>query len=162
MTLEPEKLVDRLTLPERHIITQDDHLVRIKEIVYFYSVSGKTVAVTENRKKYNLVQNIQSLQKQFEGYFLQVHRSFLVPLDRITGIYKRFPDQPGETEETIRHGAGRDRGPAEECEIILEGSEKRIPVTDTYARKLKAFFGSGRSSMFFRNIRTTKSCDCWA
>ena len=140
MKADPEKLIDRLNLPARHIITKDDDLVRIGEIIYFYSVSGKTYAVTENRKKYHVVQNLQSLQRQFEGYFLQVHRSFLVPLDRITSIYKRFPDQPGDVEEITRRGADRDRATEEECEIILEGSERRIPVTVTYARKLKDVF----------------------
>jgi len=59
MTQDPEKLVDRLTLPERHIITRDDKLVRIKEIVYFYGESGKAYAVTESGNKYTIVQNLQ-------------------------------------------------------------------------------------------------------
>jgi len=140
MTQDPEKLIDRLTLPERHIITRDDKLVRIKEIVYFYGESGKAYAVTESGNKYNIVQNLQSLQKEFEGYFLQVHRSFLVPLDRITAIYNRFPEEPGEDGETTRRAVGRDRDVEEECEIILEGSEKRIPVTQKYSGVLKDYF----------------------
>jgi len=140
MTLEPEKLIDRLTMPERHIITRNDKLVRIKEIVYFYGEGGKAYAVTESGNKYNIVQNLQTIQKEFEGYFLQVHRSFLVPLDRITAIYNRFPEEPGEDGETTRRGPGLDRDVEEECEIILEGSEKRIPVTQKYSGVLKDYF----------------------
>ncbi len=140
MTQESEKLVDRLTLPERHIITRNDNLVRIKEIVYFYGEGGKAYAVTESGSKYNIVQNLQTIQKEFEGYFLQVHRSFLVPLDRIPAIYNRFPEEPGEDGETTRRGPGLDRDVEEECEIILEGSEKRIPVTQKYSGVLKDYF----------------------
>jgi len=141
MTQDPEKLVDRFTLPERHIITRNDKLVRIKEIVYFYGEGGKVYAVTEAGNKYNIVQNLQTIQREFEGYFLQVHRSFLVPLDRITGIYNRFPEEPGEDgEPPSKVQILRDRGVEEECEIILEGSEKRIPVTQKYSGYLKEIF----------------------
>jgi len=142
MTQDPEKLIDRLTLPERHIITRDDELVQIKEIVYFYGESGKTFAITESGKKYNIVQNLAVIQREFEGYFLQVHRSFLVAQDRITSIYNRFPEEPGEDGEPTATGrAGRDRAVEEECEIILEGSEKRIPVTQKFSGALKDLFG---------------------
>ena len=127
MKLDPEKLVDRLTLPERHIITRNNDLVRIKEIVYFCGEGGKTYAVTELGKKYNIVQNLAVIQREFEGYFLQVHRSFLVAQDRITGIYNRFPEEPGEDGRPTATGrAARDRAVEEECEIILDGAEKRI------------------------------------
>jgi len=142
MTLDPEKLVDRLTLPERHIITRNGKLVRIGEIVYFYGEGGKTYAVTETGSKYHIVQNLAVIQREFEGYFLQVHRSFLVAQDRITGIYNRFPEEPGKDgEPTIsRVMMGRNRGVEEECEIILEGAEKRIPVTQKFSGALKDLF----------------------
>lgn len=141
MKQTPENLIDRLTLPERHIITRDDKLLRIREIVYFYGKGGKTYAVTEGGNKYNIGQSFSVIQREFKGYFLQVHRSFLVSQDRITGIFNRFPEEPEEDDELIvKSGSGRDRVVEEECEIILEGAEKRIPVTQTYARKLKDIF----------------------
>jgi len=141
MTQELEKQVDRLTLPERHIITRNDGLVRIKEIVYFHGEDGKVYAITESGNKYSIVQNLAAIQREFEGYFLQVHRSFLVPLDRITAIYNRFPEEPGEDgEPPTTGGTARIREVEEECEIILEGAEKRIPVTQKYSGILKDYF----------------------
>lgn len=141
MTQDAEKLVERLTLPERHIITRNDKLVRIKEIVYFCGEGGKTYAVTETGQKYNVVQNLAIIQREFEGYFLQVHRSFLVPLDRITSIFNRFPEEPGEDgEPPTTGGTARIREVEEECELVLEGIEKRIPVTQKYSGLLKDYF----------------------
>ena len=141
MTQDLEKLVDRLTLPKRHIISRNDEFVQINEIVYFFGQGGKIYAVTETGTKYNVVQNFIAIQKEFEGYFLQVHRSFLVALDRITSIFNRFPEEPGEDgEPPTTGGTVRNREVEEECELVLEGVKKRIPVTQKYSGILKDIF----------------------
>lgn len=142
MTLELEKHVDRLFLSERTIPTRGDELVHVKEIVYFYAKGGKTFVVTETGRKYNIVQNLNTLQKEFPGYFLQVHRSFLVATDRITGIFNRYPESEEESAEQLTRGMllQLNQGVDDECELALEGTEKRIPVTVTYAGRVKRAF----------------------
>ena len=142
MTQDLEQRVERLFLPERTITTRNNEFVRVKNIVYFFAKGGKTFAVTAAGKRYGISKNLNSLQKEFEGYFLQVHRSFLVAVDRITAIFNRFPEEPGEEEEQpARDRTARDRSVDDECELVLKGTDKRIPVTVTYAGRVKQAFG---------------------
>ncbi|MFH0928112.1 MAG: LytTR family DNA-binding domain-containing protein [bacterium] len=136
MTEKLYKRVEKYCLPERKLVTQDGEVVRVKDIV-FLTIEGKIpVAVAENNKKYNIVQNLSFFEKEFRGYFLRVHRSFLVAFDRIKVVYERYPE---EVEPEI---ISRDRGgAADECELALRGSEARIPVTNTYSGALKKALG---------------------
>jgi len=130
------KRVEKYSLPERTFVSQDGEVVRVKDIVYL-TIEGKTpVAVAEGDRKYNLVQNLAFIEKEFAGYFLRVHRSFLVAFDRIKVVYERYP------EETEPEGLSKDRGgAADDCELALRGTTARIPVTNTYSGALKKALG---------------------
>lgn len=146
MIEELKKQIDQLSYPERFITTREDELLRVKTVVYLYSSDGKVFAVTEDGAKHGVVQNLNSIQRVFPSYFLRVHRSFLVTLNRITGIFNRFPEEKPigdiEVPEVPRTISpfDIDLGVEDECELALEGTEKRIPVTVTYAGRVKRAF----------------------
>jgi len=147
MTREREKRVERLFRPEKLIITREHAFVRVKSIVYFFAKGGKSFAVDDSGKKHPITQNLNTLQKAFGSSFLQVHRSFLVAVDRITGIFNRFPKEEEEPAgelaiEGLRRMSVFDigRGVEDECELALKGTKKRIPVTVTYAGNVKLAF----------------------
>lgn len=136
MTDELTKRVEKLCLPERTLVSQDGEVVRVKDIV-FLTIDGKTpLAVAEHDKKYKLVQNLAVLERAFAGYFIRVHRSFLVAFDRINTVYERYPED-AIPANSLRKMAGA----ADECELALRGTETRVPVTTTYSRALKKALG---------------------
>lgn len=136
MTENLYKRVEKYCLPEKTLVSQDGEVLRVKDIV-FLTIEGKTpVAVAENNKKYKLVQNLAFIEKAFKGYFLRVHRSFLVAFDRIKVVYERYPEEI-EPEQFSRNKGGA----ADECELALRGAETRIPVTSTYSGALKKALG---------------------
>ena len=136
MTEDLYKRVEKYYLPERTIISQDGEVVRVKDIV-FLTIEGKdSVAVSCNNQKYKLVQPLSFYEKEFAGYFLRVHRSFLAAFDRIRVVYERYPEE--EEPESVSRVKG---GAADECELALRGTETRIPVTNTYSGILKKALG---------------------
>ena len=138
MTVEPdlETRVERLFLHDKMLFSIDSQVFRAKETVYLCSEGGKAYAVCENGKRLELLQNINAYETEFKGYFLRVHRSFLVAVDRITGIFERYPEIEDETPSTMASGGAED-----ECELTLCGTDARIPVTTTYARGVKKALG---------------------
>ena len=136
MTEDLYKRVEKYYLPERTIISQDGEVVRVKDIV-FLTIEGKdSLAVACNDKKYKLVQPLSFYEKEFAGYFLRVHRSFLASFDRIRVVYERYPEE--DEPESVSRNKG---GAADECELALRGTETRIPVTNTYSGVLKKALG---------------------
>jgi len=136
MNQDFEPRVEKLFLPERLVFSRDNQVIRAKDVVYLYGEGGKSFAVTENGQKYELVQNLAFYQGLFKGFFLQVHRSFVVAVDRIEGVFERYPETEDETAPS------RDKsGAADECELTLRGTDARIPVTVTYARNVKKALG---------------------
>ncbi|MBF0503225.1 MAG: LytTR family transcriptional regulator [Candidatus Riflebacteria bacterium] len=139
MSQDLETRVERLFLPERPLFSRDNQIFRIKETVYLCGDGGKCYAVLENGKRLELVQNLNFYEIEFKGYFLRVHRSYLVAMARIAGVYERYPEADAGTPEPP---SPRDKGGAEdECELGLSGTDDRIPVTVTYARDLKKAMG---------------------
>ncbi|MBF0548240.1 MAG: LytTR family transcriptional regulator DNA-binding domain-containing protein [Candidatus Riflebacteria bacterium] len=136
MTQEIEKRVKKLYLAEKSIVSANNEIYRAKNVVYFYSEAGKAYAITENDLKFEIVQSFNSIETEFEGYFLRVHRSFLVAVNRITGIFERYPESEDENPSLKDSG-----GVLDECELELSGSKNRVPVTTTYAKGLKKHFG---------------------
>jgi hypothetical protein len=64
-------------------------------------------------------------------------------VDRITDVAERYPEDPGAPDEVPRRRRPG-RGPAaDECELIIDGTERRIPVTFTYAKGVKKALGLG-------------------
>ena len=135
MTRELEKRVERLFRPEKLMITREHAFIRVKSIVYFFAKGGKTFAIDDSGKKHPVTQNLNALQKAFGSYFLQVHRSFLVAVDRITGIFNRFPKEEEEpVGEPAIEGLRRmsvfdvSRGVEDECELALKGTKSGFPL----------------------------------
>ena len=139
MSQDLETRIESLYLPERPLFSRDNTVFRAKDTVYLCGDGGKAYAVGENGKRLELVQNLNVYETEFKGYFLRVHRSFLVAVDRITGVFERYPEAEEETPPTP---TTRDKGgAADECELTLRGTEDRIPVTTTYARGVKKAMG---------------------
>lgn len=139
MNQDLETRVERLFLSEKPLFSRDNEVFHAKDTVYLCGEGGKSFAVIDNGKKHELVQNLNNYEKDFNGYFLRVHRSFLVAVDRITGVFERYPEAEEETPETP---PSRSKGgAADECELTLRGTEARIPVTTTYARGVKKALG---------------------
>ncbi len=136
MTDELYKRVEKYCLPERMAISQDGEIVRVKDIIYLTIEGNDSIAVAENNKKYKLVQPLSFYEKEFSGYFLRVHRSFLAAFDRIRVVYERYPEE--EEPESVTRDKG---GAADECDLVLRGTETRIPVTNTYSGVLKKALG---------------------
>lgn len=122
---ELDARVEKLFLPEKPLLSLDHQVWRARDVVYLFSEGGKTWAFTENGQPYELIQNINAIETLFNGYFIRVHRSFLVALDRITGVFERYPE--AEEKSDVQ----------DECELQLRGTPTRIPVTATYAKGLK-------------------------
>jgi len=74
--------------------------------------------------------------KRLQRLLLRVHRSFLVAVDRIEGVFERYPEI--EEPESISREKG---GAADECELTLRGTDARIPVTTTYSQDVKKALG---------------------
>ena len=131
-----EARVERLFLPEKPLFSIDNQVFRAKDTVYLFNEGRKTYAVGENGKRLELVQNLNFYETEFKRYFLRVHRSFLVGVDRITGVFERYPEV--EDESPVIH---QKAGAEDECELTLRGTDARIPVTVTYARAVKKALG---------------------
>ena len=131
--------VERLCLPDRPLVSLDSQVFRARDTVYLCGEGGKAFAIGENGKRLELVQNLNAYEAEFKGYFLRVHRSFLVAVDRITGVFERYPDPEEETPQPPP--SINKAGSADECELTLRGTEDRIPVTTTYARDVKKALG---------------------
>ena len=135
MSQELEPRVERVFLPERPLLSRDDQVFRARETVYLSNEEGKTYAFLEGGKRLELAQNLNAYETEFRGYFLRVHRSFLVAVDRINGVFERYPEAEEAPAMDPKAGA------ADECELTLRGTEDRIPVTTTYARGVKKALG---------------------
>ena len=93
MSQDLETRVEKLFLPERPLLSRDNQVFRAKDTVYLCGEGGKTYAVGENGKRLELIQNLSFYETEFRGYFLRVHRSFLVAVERIEGVFERYPEE---------------------------------------------------------------------
>lgn len=133
MSKELQKRVDRLFLPQQPLISRKNELVCVGDIVFMQYQKGSVEAVTASGISYALPDNLNYYERLFKGYFLRVHRSYLVSLGRIDGTFERFPEEPEKREDL--------RGKEDECELALTGSDVRIPVTSTYGKAVKKALG---------------------
>lgn len=143
MIREVEAGVARLRLAESTLIGRSGEIVGLRKVVYFTAAPGGALARLEDGRDLDLAGNLNALEKDLRGLFLRVHRSYLVAVDRITGTFRRFPDE-GETEEEEPKGGtkGPERGVEDECELELRDGDRRIPVTPTYAQALRKALGA--------------------
>ncbi len=133
--------INRLFLPQRPIISKGNKIVFARDIVYLVNDRGVTIAVMADGKRYALPDNLNFYEKFFDGYFLRTHRSYLVALDRIEGTFERFPDEVEPPDKVSRQNQEQLRVKADECEISLRGTAKRVPVTKTYGKAVKKVLG---------------------
>jgi hypothetical protein len=141
------KKVERIFLTEKSLRGKDGTFVPFKDILYLTSKRGDVVAMLAGKKPVELSGSINVWKKLLNGLFIQTHRQYLVPLDRIEGTFERFPEEP-EEEETPDKASPQSReelrAKDDECEISLRGTAKRIPVTAVYGKKLKKALGITR------------------
>jgi hypothetical protein len=135
------KKVERIFLTEKSLRGKDGTFVPVKDILYLTSKRGDVVAMLAGKKPVELSGSINAWEKLLRGLFIQTHRQYLVPLDRIEGTFERFPEEP---EEEKRLTKAELRAKDDECEISLRGTAKRIPVTAVYGKKLKKALGITR------------------
>jgi hypothetical protein len=136
MTQDLGTRVERIFLSERSLLSLDNQVFQVKDTVYLYSDGSKSYAVCEDNRRFELLKSLGAYETKFKGYFLRVHRFFLVAVDRITGVFERYPESEEETPPSVQQG-----GVEDECELILRGTDARIPVTTTYAKGVKKAMG---------------------
>jgi DNA-binding LytR/AlgR family response regulator len=112
MSKELQKRVERLFLPQQPIISRKNELIRAGDIVFMQYQKGRVEAVTADGLRYELPDNLNYYESLFKGYFLRVHRSYLVAVERIEGTFERFPDEVERADL---------RGKEDECELALNG-----------------------------------------
>lgn len=135
------KKVERIFLTEKSLLGKDGTFVPVKDILYLTSKRGDVVAMLAGKKPVELCGSINYWKKLLNGLFIQTHRQYLVPLDRIEGTFERFPEEPEEEKRLSREEL---RAKDDECEISLRGTAKRVPVTTVYGKKLKKTLGITR------------------
>jgi len=135
------KKVERIFLTEKSLRGKDGTFVSFKDILYLTSKRGDVLAALAGKKSVVLPGSINAWEKLLRGLFIQTHRQYLVPLDRIEGTFERFPEEPEEEKRLSREEM---RAKDDECEISLRGTAKRIPVTAVYGKKLKKALGITR------------------
>lgn len=137
MTREIDAWVRRIGLWDRHFITTDGRLFRLREVIRFESGSVGTQAWLEGGDRpVQIAEAISTLTRELNGLFVLAHRFHLVPVHRISAVFERYP----ETPVTVPAGR-RLRAVEDECELELEGSTRRVPVTAKQARAVKKALG---------------------
>jgi hypothetical protein len=129
-----ERRIERLFLLEKPMFSRTHEVFRAKDVVYFTAEDGQPIAVAEEDRKYELPHSLNFYEKEYKQFFVRVHRSFLVALDRIDGVTRRFPTGP---KRKISRAQAEAR---EESELQMRGTETRIPVSPAHASKLKKLF----------------------
>lgn len=93
-------------------------LVTFEEILYIYTLDGKTVVVTE-KYSYQVNEPLISIERKLQDTsFIRVHRSYIVNIDKIIEIQPWF------------HST---------YNLIMRDQEK-VPVSRTYTKELKQLF----------------------
>lgn len=138
--------VERLAAPRRRLWSVDGWGFRLRDVLYFEARGGIFLAWLNaaGRKAAEITENLAALEKLGKGLFVRCHRNFLVAVDRIREISRRYSDNPAEPPEGRRTRPEADRGGGEECELRIDGTNRRIPVTSTYAKGVKKALGLRR------------------
>ncbi len=162
-----KKKIDKVLLQLSKIDAADGRKIEVRNIVYFASESRKIVAYTDNKTKklerLRVKYSINELEKMFRGLFIRIHREYLVNIDRVCGVSRRYfekdEDEVPELEDVPIEG----RVMAQELALLqgltyevpfalkssflneglvyLKGFDVRLPLTNTYSRKFKKAFG---------------------
>jgi Holliday junction resolvase len=135
MTAELARRVERLFLAQKRLKGKNGQVIEVRSIVFIAYRRGRVIARAEDGREIALFGSINDYEKLLKERFFRVHRFYLVDLDRVEGIFERFPEEPQEEERED------ERAKEDECELSLRGVEFRIPVTDTYGPGLKEALG---------------------
>lgn len=102
---ELQKRVERLQVPLRSLVSVQNEVIRVGEVVFIQYRKGRVEAVTVEGRRHELPENLNYYEKLFRGCFLRVHRSYLVAFDRIEGTFERFPAEAEGSEDTAADAA---------------------------------------------------------
>jgi len=138
--------VERLALPRRRLWSKDGWSFRLRDVLYFEARGGVFMAWLQGagEKAPVIGENLAALETLGKGLFVRCHRNFLVAVDRIREVSQRFSDGPEEPAPGRRTRREPDRGGGDECELRIDGTNRRIPVTSTYAKGVKKALGLRR------------------
>ena len=122
--------IEKLFVAEKPLLSVDLHLWLGKHVVYLFSEEGKTWVVTETGQQFEIESNLNAMESKFKGYFIRVHRSYLVAMERITGVFERYP------EEEVKGGN------QDECEAGGEGKSNTYSCDFSLCQGIKKGSGS--------------------
>jgi len=148
--------VQGLDTLNRLLATPGREVVRGRDVVYFFNEGGKTYARLEDDRVVETSDDLGAQAARFHKYFLRCQRFYLVRLDKIKGISRRyqewladFPEMDfsrclkGSAMEAHRsfystmRSADRARERSRDYEFNLYGTERRVPITKTYHAAVK-------------------------
>jgi hypothetical protein len=136
MIKEVSERIKRLHRIEEELISLEGEVFRARDIIFMQADGGRTFALVAGGKKIELPENLNFYEEFYRGYFVRTHRFYLVAFERIEGVFERFPEP--EVEFVERRAI---RGKDDECDLSLQGTDIRVPVTETYDNALKARLG---------------------
>jgi hypothetical protein len=136
MIKEVSERIERLHRIEEELISLEGEVFRARDIIFMQADGGQTFALVAGGKKIELPENLNFYEEFYRGYFVRTHRFYLVAFERIEGVFERFPEP--EVEFVERRPL---RGKDDECDLSLQGTDIRVPVTETYDNALKAMLG---------------------
>ena len=142
-TTELSERVERLALSDRRLWSIDGLDFRLRDVVFFEAKGGVTFAWLEGHgeKGLKVSEDISVLGRLGKDLFVRCHRNFLVAVGRVLEVAERYPEDPGEPDEVPRKRPDGWRTAADECELRLEGTPRRVPVTTTFAKGVKKALG---------------------
>ena len=115
-TAELRERIERLALRDRRFWSKDGQAFRVGDVAYFQAGTGFSSAWIEGRKKpLEITENLNSLETTLIGLFVRCHRSYLVAVDRISAVFERYPEEPGDSDELRVKGSA-----ADECELEMD------------------------------------------
>ena len=123
----------RLFLVNDYFFISQKKIVKLKNIIYFWNESSIVYACLEDGRTFVIDEKINKLEKLLKKIFIRTHRNFLVAINRIIGLSRRFPT----TDETLLKEMKISDKNLKECELYIEGVKRRIPVTRTYSKRIK-------------------------
>jgi hypothetical protein len=152
--------VDRLALWDRHFVAKDGRRVfRVREVAAFQGGKGSTLAwLAGEPAPVEIATPIEVLARQLSGHFTRTHRYHLVATDRVRAVFNRYPDSGSasgreetaggpasppieESEADLKADEVLRRAAIDECELEVEGSARRVPVSALYAKSVKKALG---------------------
>lgn len=135
MTKEIDAWVKRIGLWDRHFVTKDNRLFPLRQVIRFEGGTGSTKAWLEGEDRpVEIDETMNALTRDLKGLFILTHRYHLVATHRVAAVFERYPDAAAPMIRVAR-------GAADECELEIEGSGQRVPVTSKYAKGVKKALG---------------------